>query len=348
MTNNKPVQKLDALSLAVFFSQLSLLLDGGISVSESLAFMAEEQPAVYLREVVEQVEQGEKLTGAINASGLFPAFVVAMINIGERSGRLDEVCRYLSSFYQNVADHNRNFVNALAYPLVMAILVLIVIGIILSQILPLFGQVFALVGAQLSPLAINLMNLGQLLADNLYVIGIIAGVLTVIYLLWRFTPLKQPLTMVVFSITPGLKKLSYQRDMLVFTNGLHLMLKSGINIDEAVQLASHLSVNPLLVQRQKMLLNDMEAGISFPQALQSSQLYSKLEARIISSGVKTGAIDNALGKVSAMQEDRTNRLISQWISMIEPALVAVLTVIVGLILLAVMLPLIGILSVMVG
>jgi type IV pilus assembly protein PilC len=340
---------LESLDLALFFSQFSLLLEGGLPIAQSIAFMAEDQPQHgFLNLLAVELEQDGKLSTAMEQVGCFPAFVISMVMIGERSGRLDDVCQYLGEFYQKAAKYQQEFISALAYPLVLAVLVSVVIGIVIIRILPLFVAVFGLVGTQLSPLAVSLMNFGQLVADNLWVIALLAGILLVLYILWRYTKYKNIISKVVFQLIPGLRLLNYQQGLLVFTNGLRLMIQSGMKLDEAVGLSSQLSDNELLTSRQHALLMAMEQGNNFAEALTIAQLYNKTENRIIATGLKTGKIDQALLKVSLMSEQAINHKISQWIAVVEPSLVVGLTLVVGLILLTVMLPLIGILSSMVG
>ncbi len=129
-----------------------------------------------------------------------------------------------------------------------------------------------------------------------------------------------------------------------FAAGMSLTLGSGLNAIESLQMAEQLISHPVIKQRIQTCQNSMNDGIDFSEALSESGIFSGIYSKMASIGYKTGALDILMEKISIQYEDEINQRMNRLISILEPTLVAVLSVIVGLILLSVMLPLLGIMT----
>ena len=153
--------------LAGFFGQLAMLVRAGVSSEEALRLLRNDAQSQPERELLDRLlapaERGEPLSAAMRESGGFPSYAVNMIEIGEQSGRLDEVLGSLASYYEREDSLGSMLKSAVTYPLIMLGMMLLVILVLSVKVLPIFSQVFAQLGADLPSLALGALRLGCLL-----------------------------------------------------------------------------------------------------------------------------------------------------------------------------------------
>ncbi len=129
-----------------------------------------------------------------------------------------------------------------------------------------------------------------------------------------------------------------------FASAMSLMLSSGIDVDKSLDMSRELIDNVRIRDKIDRMKAAMAEGARFSDAIVQVGLFSGLYARMITVGFKTGTLDSVMSKVASYYEEDINGRINRLISVLEPSLVAVLSLIVGMILLSVMLPLMGIMS----
>ncbi len=179
-----------ALSAAYFCKQLALLVKGGVSVPEAVAIIQDNtqdaaQKALYGR-IAEAAKQGTPLAGALRQTGQLPAYMTQMIQIGETSGKLDDVLEALYVYYERTDRINRGVKNIVVYPVVMVCVMLTVIGVLLLKAVPIFAQVFRQAGADMPKYLQALSAQGGAAAFFIAVAGV-AAVVVLAYLLLKYT-----------------------------------------------------------------------------------------------------------------------------------------------------------------
>lgn len=344
---NQPVKKrapLSADALSVLCYQLSLMAQAGIGSEEGLALLADdardEPGGALLAQLHQSLEAGLPLSQALEDSGAFPAYLVRMVEIGQASGRLDQVFTALAAYYAREADTRESLRRAVAYPAVMAVLIAVVFLVLVSRVLPVFQQVFTQLGVSLSPTARGLLQFGSI---SKYVAGVLAVVLVAgaVALLCLFRAQKGGAVFgALFAKTASARAVDRSR----FASAMALMLSSGLPLDEAMarsrQLLEQSALAPALAQCQA----DMEGGASFPKAAEANGIFSGLQSGLLSAGFRSGVSDQAMEELSRRCQAQADTLLGRMLGRFEYALVAVLCLSVGLVLLSVMLPLLGVLS----
>jgi type IV pilus assembly protein PilC len=219
-----------------------------------------------------------------------------------------------------------------------------VIVILLVSVMPIFNDVFERLGAQMTGFPLAVMNLGQTLGQYGIVIVIVLAVLAVIF--------------VIFSITTAGKKAleSFRQNFFLtrklyakiasgrFASAMSLMMASGMDTDKSLEMTHKLVTTPIVRKKIEQTQVKLAEGVRFSDALAEVGMFSGIYARMVSVAFKTGSMDTIMEKLAKRYEEETNTQIGNIISVLEPSLVAVLSVIVGAILLSVMLPLMGIMS----
>lgn len=348
MANQVEKTTLSPREISAFCTQMSLLVKAGISVQEGIGIMCEDAQSKVEKELLEQilllVEEGRPLAFALEQTGCFPKYMIDMLEIGETAGRLEEVLDSLTEYYERSQAISKSIRSAVTYPIIMIVMMAVVIGVLVIKVLPIFRQVFAQLGTELSAFSQNVMQFGSVAGAAAGVIIALILLLILAMMVMRTSKKGRESLSHLFSVLPGTRSLSEKISSGRFASAMALMLSSGLDTDQSLEMAQQLIEDPRMQQKVSSLKQHLEDGQSFPEALASTAIFSGVYARMVVVGFRTGAVDAVMSKIARNYEDEVNDKISSIISILEPTLVAILSVIVGMILLSVMLPLMGIMS----
>ena len=175
MTKETQKKTLSNTEVASFCSQMGMILHAGIPAIEGITIMKEDaassQEEAILRDIYDTFMETGTFHEALKSSGVFPSYCLHMVQLGEQSGRLDEVMHALSDYYEREADLSSAIRHAVTYPMIMVVMMLAIILLLLTRVLPVFHQVFEQFGAGVTGIPKTLMDLGT--AMNRYSIGFV-------------------------------------------------------------------------------------------------------------------------------------------------------------------------------
>jgi type IV pilus assembly protein PilC len=336
----KKKKVLSNLELSAFCQQIAMVVNAGLPVYYGISILKDDAPDEATRALLEEIytpmESGRTLHDALDATGVFPDYMLHMIDLGEQTGRLEEVLISLTDYYEREASIRAGIKQAVTYPLIMTVLMLAVIVVLIAKVLPAFSQVYEELGSGLTGFALVMMKISNVL--NRYIVVFVVVFLILLlaaYLLYR----------------TRLGKILFQGGRLAmsvasgrFANCMHLALASGLDTDQGLDLAEELVQNPRLSERIKKCRDHIRHGEGFGQALLGSGIFSGLYASWITIGFKTGAMDEVMARISRAYEEEAQSRLDRFIAALEPTLVIILSVFIGLILISFLLPLLGIMS----
>ena len=334
--------------ISTFCSQIAMIMKSGIPVSEGISIMVEDmknpQGRAVLEVIAAHLDAGGAFHAALEATGKFPRYVLDMAELGERTGRLDDVMSSLDSYYEREEAISKNIRNAVTYPMVMITMMLLVIVILVVEVLPLFAEVFDLLGREMNEFSAGMIRMGEVLSRySVFFIGFFV-LLGVVFLLARYTKagrnVLQKIKLSFFATKKLMAKIASGR----FASAMAMTLASGLDVDQSLDMATKLVDNPNTHAQIARCKELMLEGDSFSTALVKSDIFTGVYARMISVGFKTGSVDVIMKRISDMYDEEIQNRISGIISVLEPTLVAVLSTIMGMILLSVMMPLMGIMT----
>lgn len=334
--------------LAAFCSQIAILLKGGVTPAESLRVLLSDTEDKATKELLETmfnaVMDGEPLAEALRLTGVFPDYVLNTVKLGEEAGSTDEVFYSLAEFYDREAQIHENIKSAISYPLVMVFMMIIVIIVLITKVLPIFSQVFVQLGSEMTGFAASLLRFGKALSRYGMVITIIIVVLFAFYLFCAKT--KSGKNLASKFLTSFVLTRSFYEDVAIgrFASGLALSQRSGLDTFKGLDMVSELVEHKGVLAKIAVCREALLRGDNLAEALKESQMFSNVNNRLISVGIKTGDVDEVMSRIAGEYQRRSEKKLSRVISIIEPTLVIILSVIVGLILLSVILPLLGIMS----
>ena len=334
--------------LTYFCSQMALILKSGISSVEGLSLMLEDTPKGEGRDLLQallhDMEEGAMLHQALASSSVFPAYMCSMTEIGENSGRLDEVMESLSEHFRREDNLSQSIRSSITYPLVMLGMMIAVMIVLIVKVMPVFQQVFNQLGTEMTGISGAILDLGNTLSRYSAVFLIIAAVAAIIFFLLFFTEKGRDQVTVFSEHFFATRALSEKIACSRFASAMYLSLSSGLDIDQSLELAEHLTEHEAVRSRISRIRALTAEGESLTDAIAESGLYSGMYARMLSVGFKTGSIDVVMKQISLQYDEEIENSMEGLVSKLEPTLVAILSVVVGMILLSVMLPLMGIMS----
>lgn len=344
----KEIKKLTSEEISSFCSQTAMLLQAGLTPVDSMNIMISDAKSESTKQLLEKIRevclQGEPFHKALAESKVFPDYVANMLALGEESGTLDECMLSLASYYEKEDAISESIKSAITYPFIMISMMVVVIFVLISKVIPIFNQVFVELGSEMNGFAASLLRLGKTLNRYSIVFIAILIVILLVHLLATRTAQGRKLTARVLSVLPLTKHFYDSVACERFASGMALTLASGMDTYSGLDMVASMVENKAMKAKIAVCKEHLKEGDSFAEAVGKAGIFSNLYSQMMAVGFKSGNIDTVLSKIADNYEKETDKRIQSIISVLEPTLVIILSVIVGMILLSVILPLMGIMT----
>jgi type IV pilus assembly protein PilC len=334
--------------LSAFSEQLAMILHSGISTLEGVSILREDLPSGEGRKIMDQVYEALEETGelaeALRRSNVYPEYYVKMTEIGERSGTLDEVMDSLADHYARQDALRRSIHDALTYPLVLLGMLLAILIVLITQVMPVFREVFDQLGIEMTGISSTVFQISTVVQRIAIaaLILVIAGIAACLILM-RSKKGRKLLTRTLYRI-PFIRRIRQLLSCAHFSDALSLALHSGLDMGESFSLASALADQTAFANALQQAGALIDQGNDLGESLRQAGIFSGLNARMFSIGFRTGSAETALRKISVSCQEEANIRIESAVGALEPTLTAVLCILTGLILVSVMLPLLGVMA----
>ena len=336
------------LELSSFCGQTALILKSGISAMEGLSMMLEDSTSNDEKEILtllyDKMMETGSLHQALESADIFPSYMLHMIEIGEETGTLDEVMESLANHYEREDAISKMIRNSITYPMIMTGMMAVVVIVLLVKVMPIFNQVFIQLGTEMTGFSRVLMNIGNVI--NTYSVVFIVLLLLIVALFFYGTRTisgKNFFRRIGYKLK-FTKKVHEEITSCRFASGMALTLSSGLNPERSMELISALNEDPVFQKKIEACRTELDEGKDLNEALLTSGIFSGVYARMVSIGSKTGSLDQVMDEIAELYQSEIDTRMNNLLAILEPTLVVLLSLIVGVILLSVMLPLMGIMS----
>lgn len=343
----KPVRKklLTNEQLSMFFHEVSLLLHTGLTARDSVMLLSENTGSDFLKELSQEMALGRTLPEVMRASSRFPDYAVGLAEAGERFYRLEETFQLLSSHYDDCERFDRRLRSVLLYPVITLTLMLVVITALLCKVLPAFQEAYASLGERLNFLYGGMLTLGHWLNDNLTSLLLILAVVALLVILFAVNRPFRLLLLRLWRRLRGDKGVSRQRNDACLAQAMAMGMRSGLSLADSLSLAGGLQCDiPAAQKRYQSCLEQLQNGKEPAQALQETGVLPASCCRLLALGIRDGAASLAMEEIARRLTEDSELAFEECFSHVEPTLVLVTSLIVGLLLLSFMLPLMNIMS----
>ncbi|NLI55146.1 MAG: hypothetical protein GX417_12665, partial [Clostridiales bacterium] len=226
----------------------------------------------------------------------------------------------------------------------LVMMLAVVIAILVISVMPVFQRVFDSLGLSASSPASAAMRIGVGVGKGMLVlVGVFAVLLIVVGILLR-TSKRDSVLSLLARVIPSVRRVNARLSTARYAAALSMMLAAGYPVEDAIQLAPSVVTDAKHRQQAERAAKELLGGAGFADAAEQSGLFDPMHEKMIRFGAEAGKLDAVMEKLSGIYMEEADDSIHSVISMIEPTLVAVLSVVIGGILLSVMLPLLSVLS----
>lgn len=327
--------------------QLATLLKAGMTLPQGLKLLAEGHPhpgwKALLLEICSRIEQGEPFSQVLSRwPEIFPPLFPALMHVGEVTGKLDECCSQLATQQERQQLLQKKVVKALRYPLIILMVALAVTVGMLVFVLPEFVSIYAVFDAPLPAFTAAVMALSTLLQNSLVPL---AASTALIALLWRRQRRKHPgwqrKEQQLMLCLPLLSQL-YRGSQLsqIFTT-MTLTQQAGLTLLQSLQAVEQTLSHCLWRETIQQLQQHIAAGRPLHQALAQHRLFTPLCHQLIKVGEEAGSLDVLLARLAQWHEEHTHELAESLAATLEPLMMVVIGLIVGVLVVAMYLPIFG-------
>lgn len=326
-----------------------MLLTAGVTLSDGISMLlddeAEKDGQEVLRSLTKVLDENEPLSAALRESGYFPRYMVNMTEAGEKTGRLSETMKELSAHYDRQERLALSIRNAILYPSILLVMMVVVVLVLIIKVLPIFNDVFNRLGSQMSPLAVRLMQFGGWLRNVSAILAAFTALIAAVaFLAWLIPPIRGVIVTEAKNIW-GHRGVFGRIASSRFTSVMSQAVASGLDTESTIALASAVSGgSKSMDEKFAKCLDLLQSGETLADALYGARLISARDLRMLSLGNRSGMIDAAMSEIVNRNDRAVQDEIDRLVSKIEPVIVVITSVMVGVILLSVMIPLMSIMT----
>jgi len=332
-------------------TQLGIMFDTGLNLSAALEVLEKQAGSPHMNEFVatirKDVEEGKPLSVAMGRhSWAFSPAALALVRAGEMTGDLGKMLEKVAAFMERDIGTRKKVKGAMAYPAFMAIMAVCVVIFLLVNVFPKFAVLFAKDPDKLPGPTRFFLTLSDFLTTHgawLLPAGVVLVVATLVTIRSkRGREVCDPIFLRMPAFGSLIKAVSISRSFHV----LGVMLNAGLNVLEALDLASQVSTNNEYVKLWQRSKHDVENGGDISASLMDSPLIPAAETAMISLGERSGTLPLVLQKITAHHEKRVDSAIKAFVAVIEPAMTIAMGAVVALIVSSLIMPMFAIASVM--
>jgi type IV pilus assembly protein PilC len=330
----------------LFTRQLATLINAGLPLSQSLRTVAEQTDSKSLRVVIDQivtdVEGGSSLSNAFGQhEKVFNQVYVNLVAAGESSGTLDETLERLATQQEKDAAIVSKIRGALTYPIIVVVVIVGVLVFLLTTVLPQIAVLYEDLNKDL-PLATAIMvAIANFIINFWYVVLLlVAGAIYAAFTYARTNQGKRTFDRIRMRM-PLFGDLFMLLYMARFARTASTLLTSGVPMLETLNISGKAVNNVHIGESLERAANKVKSGTALSKSIEGDTNFLRLVPQMIRIGEQSGSIDAMLAKIASFYEDELDNKIKAISTIIEPALMIMLAVVVGIIVAAILLPVYG-------
>ena len=336
-------KKIKLKDISLFCKQMSVMLESGIPLNNAVDILEQQATSKNLKSslkiVSKSLKEGSQLSKAmLDQEGMFPDLLIRMVQAGEKTGKLDEVLEKMSEHYNKELKTSRQIRGAMIYPAVLAFLAVAAVLALLYVVIPSFSGIF-----EQSGMAMPLPTRIVLAASNFvrsywYILFGVTGILVFLFLRYRSTEVGRyqldRLKLWLPVIKGPMQKIVTAR----FASTLAILTSAGIPLVEAIESAAATTNNAVVIEKMKIANEGLQKGERLTGMITATDLFPPMMLSMVKIGEESGSLESMLVKTSDYYEEELETAIKQLLSLLEPAMIIVMGVIIGGIVASVMLP----------
>jgi type IV pilus assembly protein PilC len=337
------LKKVTLKDIALFCRQFSFVLTAGISILRALEIAKEQTENKRLKKMLEKVfedvQRGQTLSEAMRTHKELPSMLINMIEVGETSGTLDRIMDRMANYYDKEFKQRQKVRQALTYPAVVSVFAVVSVIILVVKVLPAFIYMFAQSSnAKLPATTKFLLGISNFIATKWWLlIIIISAVIAIVKAYSKSEEGSYNIDNLKIRV-PIFGKVFRKIIVARFARTFGMLMGSGVPLMQCVDISADIVGNKVYSKALNSLRQELEKGSSLGEILEKEDIFPHMLTQMIRIGEESGTLDNILEKTAEFYDTEVETATAQLTTLIEPAIMVLLAVVVGFIIISIITP----------
>ena len=341
--------KVKMKEITYFCRQLAIMINSSIELINCLEILKNQVFSKYFKQILERVyedvQTGMLLSEAMSKhKKVFPEFLRNMVYVGEMSSSLEKVLDNIAEYYESEMRTKSKIKSALVYPITLAVLTVAILALMMILVVPTFRNSLGSMEIDMPALTMAIFNISDFVTQNfLTLFGGIIGFIVLIKLLGKTNSGRLFFDTLAMKIS-FTKRYQVAKTTSIFARSFGLLLASGMHIVDAMEVVQKILGNKYIEKKFEQATEAVRGGVSLTKAIEDMQVFPPMLLQMVSVGEKTASLDDSLLRTSGYFDEELSHALSSMMSLIQPVLMSVMGISIGVIFLAVYSPMLSIMG----
>ena len=330
--------------LVFFLTQLSTYIKSGIPLTESIVMLENQAQGskkkdLYKR-IIYELNTGAPFSEAlIRQGGVFPKLLINMMKTSELTGNLTEALDDMAAYYKTADTNRKQIISALTYPSVVLVIAVMVLTFLLIYIVPKFEDIFDQLGSELPPITKLLIKSSDFVQNNIIKIVLVIFALAIIlsFMYKKIKGFRYTIQYILMHI-PVIKDVLIYNEIVMFTKTFSSLIRHDVFITDSIEMLGNVTSNEIYKDIIREAVTNLSAGAGLSKAFENKWAFPRVAYEMLVTGEKTGRLGPMMENVASYYEEEQRNLVQRLKSLIEPVMIIMLAFIVGVVLLAIFVP----------
>lgn len=334
--------------LNFLLTQLSTYIKSGIPLADSIKILENQtknknKKALFNR-ISYELNTGANFSEALARQGnVFPKLLINMLKASELTGNLTETLDDMASYYKTADSNRKQIISALTYPSVVLVVSMVVLTFLLMYVVPQFVDIFDQLGASLPGITVFLIKLSIFVQNNIIKILLVLVALIIIQIaMYKNIKKFRYIVQYVVMHIPVIKDVVIYNEVIMFTKTFSSLIRHDVFITDSIEMLGKVTNNEIYKDIIKEAVTNLSTGAGLSRAFENKWAFPRIAYEMLLTGEKTGRLGPMMENVANYYEEEQRNLVQRLKSLIEPVMIILLAVIVGVILMAIFIPMFSI------
>ena len=334
--------------LTFLLTQLSTYIKSGIPLADSIKILEDQTKSKKKKDLFKRISYelntGANFSEALARQGnVFPKLLINMLKASELTGNLTESLDDMAAYYKTADSNRKQIISALTYPSVVLVVSMIVLTFLLLFVVPQFVNIFDQIGAKLPGITKFLINVSIFVKNNIIklVLALAAIIIIQIVMYKNIKQFRYVIQYIAMHI-PVIKDVLIYNEVVMFTKTFSSLIKHDVFITDSIEMLGKITNNEIYKDIIKEAVTNLSTGAGLSRAFENKWAFPRIAYEMLVTGEKTGRLGPMMENVAIYYEEEQKNLVQRLKSLIEPVMIIVLAVIVGVILMAIFIPMFSI------
>jgi type IV pilus assembly protein PilC len=343
-------KKVKPKTLQIFSRQFATMIEAGLNIVSALVILEQQTDDKYFAAVVRElradVEGGLLLSQALSRHPkIFDRLFISMVEAGEAAGILDQVLDRVAFQIEKATQIKRRVKGAMLYPTMVLTFATLVLTGLLMFLVPVFVKIFGQLGGELPTLTQYVVSASDVLRHKYYIIFPALAVLFFGIRKYKKTePGRKQWDQIKLKIPMKIGQVVLKVTMARFSRTLSTLVSAGVDILKALEITGQTAGNWVVEEALADVGTKVSEGVPIAQPLVDNPIFPPMVSQMVKIGEETGELEKMLGKIADFYEDEVDAAIQSLTSIVEPLMMILVGCMVGVIVIAMYLPMFKMLS----